>query len=392
MAHKRLFLAHYSGDAEEVRELAIELRLHGIVPWIDKEGGFAIADDCEAEARRAIREDCFGLLLYGTRDAFARPFIRKVEVDEALKVCHADPEFALFVVPRGIGFKEVRKLSRRCFGTDLAAYHTVPIDGDAHVEGARAKIASDVLERLLRRAAPQPGGTVSLQFSTRDVLPAQAEDLLCIDATALLRDRVDDPHRWARVLNALRRVKERISAHYGRPRLSVHGSKHLSAAFLFGRVFALFEMDIRQTATEVWRTDVGSLPSEPFAVATAEVAPDGGELFVEVASGYKNVEAGVDALVAQGGPKPSVRLQFTPRQGPLRVSNSLCRAMVKQTYTEIERAVRARHITGIHIFAATYQSYMMMLGREFRGMPPTYLYEWSEGRYVPSCRIPGGVL
>jgi hypothetical protein len=60
---KKLFLAHYSGDAHELWEQATELRLRGIIPWVDKAGGFAVADESEAAARRVIREDCFGLLL-----------------------------------------------------------------------------------------------------------------------------------------------------------------------------------------------------------------------------------------------------------------------------------------------------------------------------------------
>ena len=42
----------------------------------------------------------------------------------------------------------------------------------------------------------------------------------------------------ARLAAGLMDVKAAISARQGQPRLRVHGSKHLSTAFLFGRVFA----------------------------------------------------------------------------------------------------------------------------------------------------------
>ena len=82
MTPKKLFLAHYSGDANEVDYLATELRLHGILPWVDKDGGFSVGDELESEARRAIRKDCFGLLLYGTDSVFERPFIRTASILE----------------------------------------------------------------------------------------------------------------------------------------------------------------------------------------------------------------------------------------------------------------------------------------------------------------------
>ena len=119
---------------EEIAQLAKMLRLHGIVPWVDKDGGFAVADDAELEARRAIREDCFGLLLYASADAFARPFIRDVEIDEAWKARQANPSFALFAVPRRISFADLRQLSTQNFGFDLSRYHTV-----AMPDGSRSR-------------------------------------------------------------------------------------------------------------------------------------------------------------------------------------------------------------------------------------------------------------
>ena len=57
---KKLFLCHYSGEAEEISLLAEELMLRGIIPWVDKYGGYYLGDSSPEVARRAIREDCFG--------------------------------------------------------------------------------------------------------------------------------------------------------------------------------------------------------------------------------------------------------------------------------------------------------------------------------------------
>ena len=111
MALHKLFLSHYHGDAADVQELACELRLRGIVPWVDKDGGLQIGDESQAEARRAISDDCFGLLLYATERVFDRPFIREVELHQARVTKAADPSFLLFAAPRGINFTALAEKS-----------------------------------------------------------------------------------------------------------------------------------------------------------------------------------------------------------------------------------------------------------------------------------------
>lgn len=390
---KKLFLAHYSGNAHELWELATELRLRGIVPWVDKAGGFAVADESEAAARHAIREDCFGLLLYATASVFDRPFIRDVEVNEALKVRQQDANFALFALPRGISYAELKTESQRSFNFDLGRYHTVSIPDGTDLQQGWSKVANEVLKRVLTTTVhPTPLCQLSLQYSTRDLMPHEPDDVLCIDATAFLGGTIADPARWQRLLHGLQDVKQAVSSIYGRPRLRVNGSKHLSAAFLFGRIFAPFDLDIRQTTAEFWSTDTPIASAQPFAASVQHNSDPGGRLYLEIASGYKNIASGVDALIAATGQVPSVRLRLQPAQGPLNVDNGLCRAMVKQTYTELERVVQTRSISEIHIFAAIPQSFMMMLGRELKGMPPVHLYEWDGSRYASVCSVPSGVL
>jgi hypothetical protein len=393
IAMKKLFLAHHSGDAHELWEQAIELRLRGIIPWVDKAGGFAVADESETAARRAIREDCFGLLLYATASVFDRPFIRDVEVNEALKVRQQDAHFALFAVPRGISHDDLKTESRRGFSFDLGRYHTVAIPDGTDLQQGWSKVASEVLQRVLASTVPPaPVRQLSLQYSTRELMPHEPDDVLCIDATALLRNSSADPAQWQRLLRGLQDVKRAISQICGRPRLRINGSKHLSAAFLFGRVFAPFDLDIRQTPIEFWSTDAPIATIQPFTANVQHSSDPHGRLYLEIASGYKNIAAGVDTLIVTSGQEPSVRLRLQPSQGPLNVDNALCRAMVKQTYAELERVVQTRSISELHIFAAVPQSFMMMLGRELKGMPPVQLYEWDGYRYASSCAIPAGVL
>lgn len=392
MSLKRLFLAHYNGDAREVAQFAKTLRLHGIVPWVDKDGGFTVADDTEAEARRAIREDCFGLLLYASADAFERPFIREIEIDEAKRVQESNPGFVLFAVPREISFADLRRLGTNSFGFDLSRYHTVELPKGTDLDFAHAQVADQVLSRVVRQAALIGRLQLSMQFSTRELLPDQPDDVLCIDATWLYRDEVDGSERSRHLLRGLSSVKKAITKAHGRPRLSIHGSKHLSAAFAFGRVFAPFQMDIRQTPSSVWRTDILASDDLPLSVTVSAVDPTQHRLFVELASGYKNVGEGVDAFIALNQVHLSARLSVKPLDGALTLDNKSCLAMTTRVYTEIERVLQTKRISEIHLFAAVPQSLMMMLGRSFKGMPPVFVYEWDGSQYRLGCSIPGGVI
>lgn len=394
---KRLFLSHYNGDAGEVRGLATELRLRGVTPWVDKDGGFAVGDDSPGEARRAIREECFGLLLYATETVFTRPFIRDVEVPEARAALLSDPTYLLFAVPKGMDFAELHERSVRDFGFDLSASHAISIpagvSGDA-LRTAHERVADEALERVLRgrRRRGDDGARFSLQFSTRERLPDFPEDAICIDASVLFADAVALPQEWERVLRALRDVKTRIANHYGRPRLYVHGSKHLAAAFLFGRVFAQFALDIRQTPATEWRGDARPAWAAPFRVETVAGNAADRRLFVELASRNTNVPADVDSFIAGGGDRPAVRLQLRPPTRDFDMDERSCRAVADQTYSEIERVCGQYAIDEISLFAAAPQALMMLLGQRFRGMRPVNFYEWTGDGYRLAIRVPGGAL
>lgn len=397
MPLRSLFLSHQHKAAEEIADLASELQVRGVVPWVDKRrGGFRVARESATEARRVIREDCFGLLFYATDEAFGSDFIRDVEIDEAKQVRKADSSYLLFPFARDMGFGALREKSLEAFGIDLAAFHGVAVGAkDAPADLVRTKqieAARLVLDETLAQSVAPGQRTVSLQISTRDVFPDNDDDVLRVDATPLFRDRVDDPDAWSRLLAGMLDIKDRLSRTGARPRLYIHGSKHLTAAFMIGRVFSPFEFDIRQTATDAWRTDA-DFPAwaNPLYVSTR--GGDGcGPLFVGVASRNKDVAAGMDAFIERHGIGSPRRLVLTPPNGPLAVDNELCRAMVSQTYAAIESTMQGQHVSSIHLFAAVPQASMMMLGREFKGMPPVHLHEWTGTNYVESVVVPGAVL
>jgi hypothetical protein len=426
---KKLFLAHHSKYRDELWYAATELRLRGVMPWVDKDGGFEVADECVPVARRAIREECFGLMLYATESAFQRQFIREVELDEARKVYEeakaAGREYDFFAVPRGIGYDRLTELSKEAVGLDLSAMNTVSIPEDASIQPATGdsdpasveqargefekrceKLSSEVAKRVIRRGATHHGrDRLSLQYRTRsEAMPDRDDDVLFIDAAALFSDGITGQEKWDRLIRGLLDVRQHIAHFYGRPRLYVHGSKHTTAAFIFGRVFSRFPLDIRQSSEEtaVWSTDAPPADAEPFAVSvegqdqlkglgTAEIEHGPRALFVEIASGLKDIRAGTDAYIREHGLVPVARLRLRPPDPhvPLTLDNATCAAMAAQTYRCIQLAARDYRCTEIHLFSASFVSFSTMLGHQFfNGVPPVHVYEWDGSRYSRSCVVP----
>ena len=392
----QIFLCHAGEDAQEIRSLAAELKLRGVVPWVDKDGGFKVGDESTGEAERAIDEDCFGLLFYATPEAFGSDFIRQVEIRRALRRKEEDPSFALFAVPRRMGFGELSKRSIETFGVDLAAYSSRALEGtdggDDHALRERLGVVADeVLDKVLVLAGETDlGGTLRMQFSTRELLADEGGDVLRVDAVGLL-EGADSPWAWARVHGGLSSVKRRVSRHLGRPRLRVHGSKHLTAAFLLGFVFpsTVCEVEVR-TKAGYWSTDHEPTAKDLLLNNVSDGTVGSEVLYVEISTGDKIVRDGVRRHVSRTGVSPLKYLRFTPGpelEAATHMTNADARSIANQIRRELSRAVSDYGISEIHLFVAIPQALAIMLGHSFNAMPPVQLYEYEGGEYYPSHRL-----
>lgn len=398
---EKLFLCHSSGDAPEIRALAQELRLRGVAPWIDKDGGFQVGDQSAGEAERAIDEDCFGLLFYATPEAFSSDFIRQVEVRRALRRKEEDPSFVLFAVPRRLSFKELSQRSIETFGTDLAAYSSRAVDGaDGEVGELRERlgmVADEVLDEVLRRAREKGvASALQMQFSTRERLADEPGDVLRVDAEGLLEGASDlDSWQdaWGRVHAGLFAVKRRASRHFGRPRLRVHGSKHLTAAFVLGHVFpsTVCELEVR-TKRGYWSTDCEPTPKNLLLTNISDGTVGSESLYVELSTGDQLVRDAVRRHVQRTQASPLKYLRFTPgpdlESVPYMTNADAC-TVVQQVRSNLSRAVSDYGISEVHVFAAVPQGLAMMIGHNLNAMPPVQLYEFNGDKYYPSHKLDG---
>jgi hypothetical protein len=396
MAIKKLFLCHPREAAGEVHRLAEALRLRGIVPWVDQQGGFSLGDGHVDEARRVIREECIGLLLYATREAFASDFIRRVELHEALHAKDDDAAFVLFALPRRIGFDELSRLSTAAFGVDLANFASRPLVAPgATAEGAAldalfAGVASDLVWKVLQQDPRRHGTTLQMQYSTRERLADEADDALRIDATGLFvpdREAVIANERWDRLHDGLRDVKFAVAACRGRPRLRVHGSKHLTAAFLFGYAFpsTAFELDLR-TQDGYWTTDCPPSPAMAVRADLHEGSAASESLHVELSTLDQPVHDAVRRYIQRTGESPlaSLRLTVDPATYGGLMGNAEACAIADQVRREIAQVVARQPIAEIQLFAAVPQALATMIGQRFNALPPIQLHEYDGREYWPS--------
>ena len=399
MAIKKLFLCHPREAAGEVHRLAEALRLRGVEPWVDQQGGFSVGDAHVDEVRRVLREDCFGLLLYATADAFASDFIRRVELREALHTKYDDAAFVLFALPRRIRFDELSRLSTAAFGVDLANFASRPLVGPGvTVEGTAldalfAEVASDLAGKVLQQDPRRDGATLQLQYSTWERLADEPEDTLCIDATGLFptgREAVFDNERWDCLHAGLRDVKHAVAACRGRPRLRVHGSKHLTAAFLFGYAFpsTVFELDLR-TKDGSWATDC-----PPSLVVAVRADLRGGSaaserLHVELSTLDQPVQDAVRRYIQRTGQSPAATLRLTAEPATYGgvMGNAEACAIADQVRREIAQVAARQPVAEIHLFAAVPQALATMIGRRFNALPPIGLDEYDGREYRPSYQL-----
>jgi len=398
---KQLFLCHSRSDAEEVALLADMLRLYGIKPWLDSQGGFLLGDSFMGEARRAIQEDCFGMLIYATPETFERPFIWRIELNAAIQRKERDPNFVLITVLRRMTIPQLGQVSRRHLGVDLSMYHAHQLLDPDTEQGQPLSVqlravASRVLTRVLSLAKQQvvATGTLSLQYSTRDVFPDQPDDVLVIDAARLFSTPSDHQSAlWAQVAVALLDIKRQISQQYGRPRLRVHGSKHLTGATLFGHIFrsaAGFQIELRHK-TEIWTTDCPPVSDSPFTVMEEPGSYYTDSLFVEVNATEKSVRDAVRRYIQHGDCYPYLSLRFAlsehQRTG-IGINNAVCCAMALQIRQHIAMAASSHDIAGIHLFGAMPQPLALMIGYHLNALRPVQLYEYCGGTYRPSYCLP----
>lgn len=401
---KKVFLCHQHDSAHEVHALAQELRLRGLVPWVDKQGGFMLGDDQVGRARTVIREECFGLLFYATQKAFGSDFVKRVELHEAIHAKDDDVRYLLAALPRKISYTRLSQLSLDAYGIDLASYasHLLPKGKDIldetprQLERAFQAVARDLLTSRLALPGCGANEVVQFQFSSRDCLIDDPNDVLRVDVTALFASEAnDDARAWTQVYRGLRDLKAIIAQTHGHPRLRVHGSKHLTAAFMLGYVFpsTAFELELR-TKHDYWVTDCLPDPDTVLGVEMRSGLPASTRLHVEISLLGRPIQDAVRRYMKNSEQQPLsiLRLAIDPESYGGVMTNAVATAIAQQTRQAITAVVARQPITEIHLFGAMPQALATMIGHRANALPPIHLHEYDGHDYHPSFCALGRIL
>lgn len=397
-----LFCCYEHASAAEIIALVEELRLRGISVWRDQDGGFLLGDNTHAAARGAIgdRERTFGLLFYASAHALESAFIRRIEIDEAIRRKRLDPDFLLFSVARGLSFADLSRCSLANWGEDLALYHSCAIhereaEGIAMVpvQTQLVAVANQVLEYWVASLAAGAAADVSVGFNlcTRAYTAPPTGTWLDVDATELLQDATDE-RSWRRLAAALVDIRARLRRAVPVPRLSVTGSKHLTAGFLLGRAFpppVVREIQTPQGG-DVWTTSCAAGASVPFDVVRVEGSTGSDILFVEINATEKDVRGGVQRHVQRTGVPPFASVRIHPCGGPSRgaiASNTVACGVALLVRDQIARLVAERPAREIHLSYAGPQALSVFLGHHLDATLPIQLYEFDGAEYYPSLRL-----
>lgn len=189
----------------------------------------------------------------------------------------------------------------------------------------------------------------------------------------------------------LRDIKQVISQTLGRPRLQVHGSKHLTAAFLLGNAFpsTAFELDLRVKQGS-WATYCGPATDLPMSVDLRGGSAKSTALHVEVSTLHQKVTDAVRGRVKQTGESPlaTLRLTGSPTAYDGVMDNSAAVAIAHRVRQEVAHLVSRQPIEEIHLFAAVPQALATMIGQRLNALPPIQLYEYDGQEYHPSYCLP----
>lgn len=409
-----LFLCYPSSSRSEINALADELRLRGVRVWLDHERGFTIGDNCATEARRVILDpsETWGLLFYATPEALSRDFIRRIELESALRRKEADSNFVLTVLTRGLSFGDLSKLSLAHLGEDLSVYHSGSIqETDAEDLNERplrpqlAKVAHDVLTSRLKlwSASQNSNDYLGLNFCTRDALAPSPDDWLDINATSprLEEKRARNPHQfWQTMCRGLLDIKSELRALHAVPRLRIRGSKHLTGAFILGRVFP--PATVREIAVQqgeaLWSSCEPTFPPSTTYLDSRLVdeGAKGESLWVEISLTDQSVREAVRrfraTLPLQTAPAqlPMASLRFQPKDGLKRGfvrDGAMAAELADEIRRELLKAVVSRPVREIHLFGALPQGLMLLLGHHFPPHLTVNVYEYDGANYHHSIRI-----
>jgi hypothetical protein len=389
-----IFISYSHEDFETAARVAAELLARGLRVWQDVKD-IRLGKRIESEMEEGIaRSDAVLHLL--TEDSITSPAVkREIELSTARRRRLADgEEFSVLIAARGLGdgLADVGQRTLKVFGENFARdwLEVLPPGiGPVGITDAGA-FARKVLRSFYPRGTERNDGW-RFGLHTRAFV-GDGHDLE-LDWRSIL-DSEDgrspgDCDGWQRCWRAVRDVRDVLADHSPSRAIELDAAAHQTAAMLFGLAFCRNGRYCLQISTqdgEPWRTGQEGPGIEGFLINLQPEDLEGTYLTVEIELARRVINA-VSAQIAASGEEPRARILISSPNA--RLSPETGARLAVQLAQQTKQAVDERGVARVEIYPAAPLAFTTLFATELGALGTELaLFEFHDGRYVPSIAIP----
>lgn len=384
MQPPKFFLSYSRKDLEDLGIIARTLMIHGIKTWQDIDSlGSGLT---EAEIRRAIQEDCGGLVFYSTDDSLKAPMIRNVELKVAEEKFLKDRNFHIVPIFKS-GIEESNSALNDCLKTKISDFNGAIVK-DNDILTAAQRAASLVLINLSFPVKDFLSvGLVSYQKNSDDVA-------LDLDFTPYFAESLPLEKTWnSEFVPAIISLKESLLSKRS-TKLRLFSRAHLSFGFMLGYVFRdrtgfVLEVEqINKPNREMWSTQTKE-EGNPLKIEYIPVTNfDSRNLIVNlnIISSDGN---SFSSYVQKSGLRYRAMIEVTPPSYPFLISNGQAIAIARELVNKIKEAHGTFNTNIVHLFAAVPFGLAVIVGHQLNACGRIQCYEFDKVKreYSPSVTL-----
>ncbi|MDP3921701.1 MAG: SAVED domain-containing protein [Candidatus Omnitrophota bacterium] len=384
MQPPKFFLSHCRKDAEELKIIARILMAHGIRTWQDINNlGSGLT---ESEIRRAIQEDCNGLVFYSTADSLKSPMVRDVELKVGEEKFLKDKNFHIVPVFKST-IDEANTALRGYLKTNISDFNGAIVKGDDFLV-AGIRTAAVIFKNLVFSNTDfMSVGLCSYQKTCEEV------SLDC-DFTPYFSLGLPPEKVWnEEFVPALRGLKDALLSK-NNTKLRLFSRAHLSLGIMFGYIFrdrTGFTLEIEQINKpdkKIWSTVAKEEPN----LVKIEITPvgnlDSKNLVVNI-NLISNDNNSFSNYVQKSGLRYRAMIEAHPVSYPCLVSNGEALSFTKELIDKIKSAHGAFGTNTVHIFAAIPLGLALFIGYHLNACGQVQCYEFDKAKreYFPSANL-----
>lgn len=359
--------------------------IHGIKTWQDINSlGSGLT---ESEIRRAIQEDCDGLVFYSTSDSLLKaPMIRDVELKVAEEKFLKSKNFHIVPIFKST-IQESNAALQGCLKTKISDFNGAMVkDGD--LVGSAQRASSLILKGLdLPTTNFLSIGLVSYQKNSDKVV-------LDLDCTPYFSMGLPPEKTWnEEFMPALASLKDALISK-GQTKLRLFSRAHLSLGVMFGYVFRdrtgfLLEVEqINKPDREIWSTGAKKENISIQIACTPVTDFDSSNLVVNL-NLISNDNNSFTNFAQKSGLRYRAIIEITPPSYPFLITNGQAIAIAHELTSKIKDAHGKYNTNVVHLFAAIPFGLALIIGHHLNACGSIRCYEFDKAKreYFPSVTL-----